>query len=169
MTFKNHVRRLCAELRTAFFLGEYTMDLTWSEENKEKGGGTVAADIRTDLRYLNFGITIYPMMEKFYRDKQYFRIYECLVHEFSHVLTDPLYKIAIESVSNDGAEFLEDIRERQTQRITNIIIKGIKLKYMPYKKPMKKVVKKAEKKVMKKKVETRSNARKRKMTKRRTA
>lgn len=64
-----------------------------------------------------------------YEKKDYEAIIQCLAHEHSHILTDPLYTIAINGVTNTSAEFLEEVRERQTQRITNLILPNIPKKF----------------------------------------
>jgi hypothetical protein len=39
----------------------------------------------------------------------------------SHVLTEPLYKIAVEAATKASQQFVEEARERQTERIASTI------------------------------------------------
>ena len=118
--FKKDVASVCKELRREFYLGEYRMNLLWSSTPQDEKGKTTIATIDIDNTYLTFGITIYPELQSIYeRDKD--RFFECLVHEFCHTLTEPLYLLAIPAASNQTQEILEEVRERQTQRITNML------------------------------------------------
>lgn len=123
--YKKYIFGLCRYLKTQFFCGEYGMTIGFLEEDREEKDSWVCASINTDDKYLTFRIKVYPPLYEAWKDKDYEKIAECLTHEFAHLLTDPLYKIAINAVANSSVDFLEDIRERQTQRITNIIFPKI--------------------------------------------
>lgn len=117
--YQDYVRALCDKLRTEFFCGEYRMDIQYFDEITNEG--KAVATIRTDTKYLNFTINVSDGVLRLWREREYSRIAEILLHEFAHLLTDPLYDIAIDAITNTNKQFLEDVRERQTQRITNVI------------------------------------------------
>lgn len=123
------------------------MTISFESEDENAHGGRIAAKIRIDDRYLNFRISFYPLVAKLYKEGNYRRIAEITVHEFAHILTEPLYRQAINAQTNMSGEMLEEIRERQTQRMTNVIITNLpKSIYTPkgYGKP-KRVYKKSRK------------------------
>lgn len=120
-TFRRHIRKLSWHIQKEFCLREWDIDIHYMLEPKDGRPG-VAAEIRTDHTYFNATITIYPRLLEYWKDTDGLEtIKETLVHEFCHILTDPLYKVAIDSVSNSGQEFLETLREQQTQHIANIV------------------------------------------------
>ena len=86
----------------------------------------------TDPTYLRLGLTIYRDVKDKFRAKDYRDAYAILIHEFCHALTEPIYRIAVDSITNTSKPFLEETRERQTQRIARIILESSKRsEYMP--------------------------------------
>lgn len=136
--FKKYIRNTCSNLRWEFFVSEMEMNISYSSEPKLENE-EVAATIDADMRYLNFRLTIYPYVLTLWNKKELKKINEILVHEFSHLLTDPLYEVAQKRITPAEQDMLDDIRERQTQRITNIILPLLK-------KPFRQEVKKKKRK-----------------------
>lgn len=62
------------------------------------------------------------ILESDYNNGDYELVFEIILHEMTHLLTEPLYHIAWESRSNSTGEFIELIREQQTQRTTNCLL-----------------------------------------------
>lgn len=125
---KAHTKRLCVWLRTRIFHGEYDMDIVYSTKSEPDKDLTkhAAAAMRINSAYLSCAIVV--DMEHFsglWMKKDYREIMRLLAHEFSHLLTEPLYCIAIDAVTNASREQLEYIREQQTQRIANIIMQDV--------------------------------------------
>ena len=126
--FRKDVVEVCKKLRWEFFVNEYRMDINFvAEDDNKKDEEKTAASIPINGRYLTFKVNIYPVLQEIWKEDKS-RMCEILIHEFSHLLTEPVYDIAINAVTNREAEYLEDIRERQTQRITNIIYPLLKNK-----------------------------------------
>jgi hypothetical protein len=121
--FKKLLIKACQELRDEFYCQEFELKVVFEDE--VEGNEDVAAHIRTDFRYLNLTVYIRPPILRMYEAKDYRAIGECLIHEFCHILTDPIYKIAVDAITNSSHQFLEEVRERQTQRITNLIFPHI--------------------------------------------
>lgn len=124
--YKEYTFELCKTLKRIMGLSYYSMDVAWSDEdvrvrrdNKERG---VSAEIDINDSYLNFLITIHPMVYDLYKKKKYYEIVEVLCHELCHVFTEPLYTVAVDSVTNTSQKFLENIKEQQTQKICNAIL-----------------------------------------------
>jgi hypothetical protein len=119
--YKQHVAKLVKYLREEMYLHEWDLTLKFAEHPKEEKDDCVA-DIHTDSKYLNATITFYPRNQAAFNRNDGKYILDTVVHELCHILTEPLYIIAINGITNTASEFLEEVRERQTQRITNIII-----------------------------------------------
>lgn len=128
-TFKRYIRNVCNQLRIQFFCGEFELEIKFEDEKDH-----VVAAIRSDFKYLRLTVFVHPPVLRMYRANEFKEIGEALTHEFSHILTDPIYFIAIDAVNNSTQKFLEETRERQTQRIANIIFPNIpKRIYIPTK------------------------------------
>jgi len=83
-------------------------------------------DIHINQDYLDFNITVYPGVVESYKQKDYAQIVEAIVHELSHIITEPLYLMGIEGITNQQVKTLEMERERATERIARIIIRQVK-------------------------------------------
>ena len=97
-------------------------------------GDDVIASMSSDHSYMYATLKLYPAAVKLFKEGRYDYLGACLVHEFCHVLTDPLYRIAVEGVSRREGPNLEHVRENSTQSISNIVMPGIdKSIFSPYK------------------------------------
>jgi hypothetical protein len=117
--FKKYIEDVCDECCEITFSGEYTQSLSFEEIDLDSGDALrgVGATINIDTAYLSFIMKIYPIIFIKYKAKMHEEIFDLILHEFCHILTEPLYIFGIEGVSNQTRRFLEDARERQTQRI----------------------------------------------------
>jgi len=88
----------------------------------EDSDGAAATCSITEV-YLTAHIILFPSVARYWKDRRWDLIDEVLVHELSHLLTEPLYRIALDAVTNTSKKFLEDVRERQTQRIAQVVLK----------------------------------------------
>ncbi len=125
--YRKFCRELTSYLQYKMFLNLYQIDLEYLKEPKEKGktfeeadDNCVAADIETSHRYYTAHVNIYPVTHKRWPDKR--KVAEVIIHELCHVITDPMYKFAVDVVTNSNAKHLEDMREQSTQHIANIVM-----------------------------------------------
>lgn len=127
--FKNFIVTASELLRREIFHGEYKMSFCWHIESREtsedRPGREVAARIDIDPTYLNFEICVFSPLYSFFEDGKYEDILEALIHEFCHLLTAPICRVALKGISPQEKGYLEDIEERQTQRIANAIFRRI--------------------------------------------
>lgn len=133
--FKDHIRTLTRSLKTQFYLGEYEMDLHWEKKaatgcsvhsgDRDEAGFTTIASINHDTRYLNMSIKIYPIMLDFWNRGDDWKIGRSLVHEFCHMLVDPVFEALAFGTGKEKWEQANDIRERQVQRTANVIFDGM--------------------------------------------
>lgn len=117
--YKKYIRNVLFDLRTLVFAGEYNMDVNyvdWIQDSPK-----AAASIHVSEVYLQFTVTCSDTILSHWKKEEYSELGFVLLHECCHILTEPLYNVAIDGVTNMSKNFLEDIRERQTQRITNAI------------------------------------------------
>lgn len=125
-SMKAYVKRVSKKLKEHYYLHEYDLTLVFHKEPcKEHDGAEnrgVVASINVDLMYLNITINIFPRFVEAYKEGGYDKCLEALTHEFAHVITEPLYKLAIDCQSNQTGKTLEEVRERQTQRVTNLVM-----------------------------------------------
>ena len=119
--FREYIGGMCDYLRIQTYNGENDLTVGYEYE-PDADNPDIVASIDIDTVYLTIYVTIYPRIYEYYKDKKYHRIGELLCHEFCHTFIDPLYDIAINAVTNTSKKFLEDIKERQTQRITNALM-----------------------------------------------
>jgi hypothetical protein len=117
--YKAHINRLTVKLRRHFFLLEYLGRTCFYEVIPKCENAAAAID--TDPTYLQLTLKVSEQVLDMWEAKDYEMIWRCLVHEFSHTITEPLYRIAIDAATNSSQKFVEEVRERQTQRIANIV------------------------------------------------
>jgi len=126
--YQAYIRKLAQALRTELFLGEYALDIVFF-----KGAipdyENAAATCDVDNTYLDITVKVAGIVQKHWRNKHYWTICNILCHELCHALTDPLYHCSIQRIPDKkiGAWGLvnnewERVRERQTQRITNVVM-----------------------------------------------
>ena len=134
------VNDITAYLKKHFYLHAWTirvvsMKQVAQESNFEnRSGDMVIASMGSDGTYMDATLRLYPSAHKKWKDGKYEALGRILVHEFCHVLTDPLYVIAAEGVSRREGPNLEHVRENTTQHVANIVWPGIDKSILsPYK------------------------------------
>ena len=134
------VNDITAYLKKHFYLHAWTirvvsMKQVAQESNFEnRSGDMVIASMGSDGTYMDATLRLYPSAHKKWKDGKYEALGRILVHEFCHVLTDPLYVIAAEGVSRREGPNLEHVRENTTQHFANIVWPGIDKSILsPYK------------------------------------
>lgn len=125
--FRTYVKKMCVDLRKVFFAGEYEMDVCWcdEEDDERENNKVVAASITQDEVYLNFTIHIKPQLYGYWKQNGHREIARCIVHEFCHLLVDPVWYFVSGDLSKENKAAGNDIRERQVQRICNVVWDGL--------------------------------------------
>lgn len=132
--FRKHIRAIGKELQWFFMLRDYDLKLTWHETQPTREtrfsshspeDSVTAASIWVDLVYLSIDIQVAPALLDYWKLKSYTVVLNCMVHEFAHILTEPLYLIASQATSQQTRRELEDVRERQTERIAKIFMENL--------------------------------------------
>jgi hypothetical protein len=124
--YKDWVRAVVPKLREYFYLEAWHIDLVWEDDDEVIDGrsGTVM-HISINGDYLQAVLHMMPAARTMFDDADIEKLAFCLVHEFSHILTEPLYDIARGAVPAASSDFLQTIREQQTQRIALAVFRGI--------------------------------------------
>ncbi len=128
--YRAFCRKLIREMQSTMYFHNYNIDIRYQKKPKEHGKEVqfkpvapdhcVTADIVTDHRYYSATINLYPNTHDMWLNGDKYKVAQVIVHELCHILTDPLYKIAVDSVTNTNGKYVEDIREQTTQQISNI-------------------------------------------------
>lgn len=132
--FRDWIRTVAYELRSQVFCGEYRLHFNFDEEwDKMNGSNSVNAEIMIDCVYLQMTLSCYKHIYEKWRTNKLQDAFEVLVHEFCHLLTEPLFREMQKAVPDKDLGFITDIRERQTQRITTVLLNYTE-KEIPWKK-----------------------------------
>lgn len=75
-----------------------------------------------DQTYLAADVYLNKSMRKYYKELRYEKVQQVVAHELAHVLTEPVYKVAINAVSNQTVDMLEAEREKLTERVARIAL-----------------------------------------------
>mgnify|MGYP001579766752 CR=1 FL=1 len=127
--FKAHIRKLAEYFRKQFYCGEYSLTIEYAIDDKGKTPERrTAAEMLINPTYLDFTLTIYPVLYEKYQEKDAYGVAEAICHEIAHLLTEPLYRLAMWDVASSQVEHIEEVRERQTERIKNTV-----MLFVPYK------------------------------------
>lgn len=121
--FKNYTLAICSYLRWMYYHNEYQMKIDYIDiiPNDDMPRKVTEAEIEINSAYLTMTIKISRQMQSHWENKDYSEIALIMCHEFSHLLVEPIDKIARKYVSKIEDKYLSEANERQTQRISNII------------------------------------------------
>lgn len=143
--YKEYIKKCCHLLRKEFYCGEYEMKIMFMDCDDEGGA---AANISISSTYLSFIIRFFPEVYGYWKAGDMEQVKRIVIHEFSHLLLDPIWKLHADSVPNNVKDMIFMTYERQTQRIANIVEDKVykKLTKLEPKKP-KKITKKKKRHV----------------------
>lgn len=112
---RREVKRYINKWRPKLLLAEWFFHTNFAVE--DEGTGTTAS-CRPDTIYLRSDIVIYPCYWKNTRKERE----EIIVHELCHCITEELFQASwdLHCGKHVTTKHLNDMRERLTQRITNV-------------------------------------------------
>lgn len=151
--FKKFIIELVEEYRSDVFAGEYSYTIIWEDKDVDAGNGEIyGASIEIEATYLRFKLTIYPNLQRDWKNKEYNQLKRDIMHEMCHLLTEPLenccHSLLKGCLETEGA--IKEKNERQTQRIANSLM-FLKNDIEDLKKQLKNATKKKSKRKKKKK------------------
>lgn len=128
MTLKTWVRTSATNLKEYFYLNDWSLDLVWNETDEDT---EAVASITPDARYLRATIRIFPRFFEFWDKGNIDLLKEAMVHEFTHILMEPIAELARKNASDATAFYYTQILEQQTQRTSLVIGRGIPKNIFP--------------------------------------
>lgn len=139
--FENYIKKLVEFFKVRCGLQEYLVKLEWVNgisgrdyyAGKANAGG-YTAQVDVDTRYLDITITFSKKIYKKYQEARYREIAEDVCHEFVHAHTDPYYEFLWPVLKKNRLvqRTLVVINEQQTQRISNMVMLGVRPEnYLP--------------------------------------
>lgn len=118
------VTRLCAELN----LHEWRIGLNFDVEDPD-GYEDTTAWMNADTRYLTAYIYFTPCARAMWKEGRMVQLKECVVHEITHILLEPIHKFAKQAASPQTESQLTDILEQANQRLARIVIEHLPPKF----------------------------------------
>src|SRR5882762_145406 len=125
MIFEKWIVKTAETLKSYFYFDDWSLEFSWRELDEDHDNATTVFSISSDDSYQLIYLNIFPFAKVLWIEKDYNKLITGLVHEFCHVLTDPLYKFGINAASNQTGPFLENIRERWTQKIALVVLRSL--------------------------------------------
>lgn len=122
--YKKHIYKIVTWLWKEFNLHDYEIILKWVEklgDYEEDSKRLIAAEIDIDSRYYVATITFSDGAYQYYIQKRFGDLFELIVHEMCHILTEPIVKVAERGVPKAADDMLDEVKEQVTQKLTNII------------------------------------------------
>ena len=129
--YVRYVNRLCEYFRRAVFAGEYTLgvEVDCLPGPEIPAGKEVMAIIDIDTTYLSIHMKLFKGLREWFNEKKFQQIAGVICHEFCHVLTEPLYELAVVNAAPSQLKEIETVRERQTERVSaslfQLVPKGV--------------------------------------------
>lgn len=117
--YKKATMDIIKEVRSLMFLNHWNINVDFSKEDCEEEK-TAAAKIEIQNKYLSADITFYLILYEIYKIND-IQFAKTIIHELSHIITEPLYLEGFKATSKATEEYLETIREQTTEQIASII------------------------------------------------
>ncbi len=118
--YKKEVHSVMKENKAVMLINHWNINIFFHKELSERGDDVVG-HCETSIKYYNADINFYPIHFTCYKEKDDYTFIKTIIHEMSHIITDPLYLEAYLAVPPISRDYLETIREQTTERIANII------------------------------------------------
>lgn len=121
MQYKPWVKRVVETVSEVFNLSsEWRVEVTWTTDYPDNDHSIVMS-MHTDSDYLKTWMYITPRAKEIWDEGRLDILVECVVHEFVHVITDPVYQFAKSASSEITFPFLTTKNEQTTQRLTRVV------------------------------------------------
>ena len=121
MRLNTSINKHLPKLITLLNLQDWEIEITYETENCQENWA-VGMTNTIEISYLRSDIRCYPIM----KDQTDDYIRDVLCHELCHIITEPMYSLCRGVVSPMQYEWVEEMREQETERICRIALKGYK-------------------------------------------
>lgn len=125
------VKNLSEHFNLAGWRVRLKFSATPKESEERESEGCCWAEISSDAIYMQATITTYPKMKQTWKDGDVNRVVEALVHEFCHVLLDPMHEHALPFLSDSTRPMFSKMLENTTQRINAVVLNGLPKSLIP--------------------------------------
>lgn len=120
-SYKQFVRKIVSEAKPLMLLQIYGVDIFYDMEDKGS-----AAEIKVNNKYYTAAIFCHKNLYDHYKGGDKNRVIEMIVHELSHIITEPLYVFAVDAATNSSHKHLETIREQTTEQVCWLVVDDVK-------------------------------------------
>ena len=118
--YKKAVRNVIKEAKSIMLLNIYNIDIYFNKEDNERGEH-IAGTCSINTKYYDVDINFYPIHFDCYKENDDYQFVKTIIHEMSHIITEPLYLEACQAIAPISRDYIETIREQTTEQIANII------------------------------------------------
>lgn len=115
--YEKHIRALVQYFRMVVFAGEYDIEVQFVTEL-----GGKYADVIVSPKYLTVRLRFTDDVLGWWQKGLWRKLADVVCHEMSHILTEPMWRLAEPHFSKVTDDTLTEVNERQTQRICNTIL-----------------------------------------------
>lgn len=121
--FREYLSVLALVCQKLTFTHLYGIDISFEENanEHEPEGYKIPLCIDTDTVYENVMIYVYPEFFKQYQDKHYAKMGQEMLHEFCHVIHQPMKDLAWEHAPPAILKQVKDTNETAVQRTSRVI------------------------------------------------
>ena len=121
--FSSFVRAVIDIARHRMHLQEWAINLRYSPKDKreKKSRVYILATTIVQPTYIDCTITIYPRLQWYFDEKDYWSVSSTVCHELSHCLTQRFYDLALEPLKKNSP-VLDHEWELLTSRISNMAV-----------------------------------------------
>lgn len=126
--FEEHIGSLVCYLKAQFRLEDWTGHVSFETilpDQEDGPDSEVRATIHVNDTYLYYRLRIAAPMLEAWKNQEWSSIGHSLCHEFAHVLTHPLARMARYDAAPSQKWLIDEMVERQTQRIAVIIAESL--------------------------------------------
>lgn len=126
--FREWIRNLVTKLKSYFYLDGWNIDIFWDKDmdgTPDAGPGVCPVYMVSNDAYLHAALTYTPYAEELWEEGHKDKLIHTTVHEFSHILTRPMFDYAEKLASKPELPFLLVMNERAAEMVANVIQRGI--------------------------------------------
>lgn len=119
--YKKVVHDIIKEAKYVLLISHWNIDIYFMK-NDDEDGAVATTDIGINgIRYYNSSIRFFPQHFELYKDKDDYKFVQSIIHELCHIIIEPVYLIALDSVTNTSQKHLETLKEQTVEQIANIV------------------------------------------------
>lgn len=131
MTYTAWVAKFIEQLSEHFNLAGWIITVEHSTDDPATEGGHTYAHISVNSTYLTAHVTVFNQAKLDFESGEHRRLVMALTHELVHIFIDPFQDIMHEFLSiSRTPEFMGTV-ERQTQKLTMVLLKNLPKHIIP--------------------------------------